>query len=698
MYLLEVVQHIVRKYWLSVGFLALAISCALYGSLGLRSPKYLSTAVIKLNDSAASQSQNGIPSADPLTQIDAQHLAALTSPQSALEHLWWKQFELSDPQTSREELVRTLLERIELAYDQSNKVVLITATAKSAHVSAALANAFAGRAVDYFNQQNNARAQTQVQYLEGKRAEALEQIHRVEQKLQSMGDSQSAFNNSIALKQQIESLTSRLADIATRRLEAETTLASRTAARAEILSDTGLDNLEQQLTENEQNLEQLTKTLGPKHPQILELEQERDRISALMDARADRSRISLEAQASSLQVRERAVQNELAGAQEQLEALKSQASTYESARAELDSLKEAAQWWATQSANAATSTSQIAPFAAVQNRAIAPAQADNALHPLAFGVIFAVALVIGCLLRVGRALSRNYFISIGQLEQALSAKTLAQIPLIDCAVPLQSSLYPSKPISLALPDPAPEVPHIAFEGDSADSGEVLPVASKKSKVIYLLPEMEVTTPDTSTPLRNESLENAFRQLRGELLLPGQTKQRVFTVTSTSVGEGKSTVACNLAYTLAKAGYDTLLIDVDVLHPARTLRTKGIADLLHQSATVSDIVYQCALPFLYTISAGNVGPDTKDLLYSKAMAEFVEKMRQMFDYVVLDAPCMEESRETLLFSELSDTTLYVVDTELTSKQAVRSSFKQLRAAGRAVAGIVVNRFAETQAAA
>jgi capsular exopolysaccharide synthesis family protein len=143
---------------------------------------------------------------------------------------------------------------------------------------------------------------------------------------------------------------------------------------------------------------------------------------------------------------------------------------------------------------------------------------------------------------------------------------------------------------------------------------------------------------------------AFRRMRTNLQFSGPAEsQRSLLVTSPGPGDGKTTVAINLATTLANGGLRVLLIDCNFRRPAireaypRT-RPEGLSNVLIDQGKLEDFVTKTDLPTLDVLSSGPMPPTPAELLGSERMRELIRKATEQYDRVILDGP------PTLLISD------------------------------------------------
>ncbi|UZH55494.1 polysaccharide biosynthesis tyrosine autokinase [Salinimicrobium tongyeongense] len=176
------------------------------------------------------------------------------------------------------------------------------------------------------------------------------------------------------------------------------------------------------------------------------------------------------------------------------------------------------------------------------------------------------------------------------------------------------------------------------------------------------------------------LAESFRILRTNLAYLVQSRNKdkaeVIFVTSTIKGEGKTFISFNLARTLASTGKKILLIGADVRNPrlhkfaGNPLETKGLSDYLYDmDIRAEDVIQpmkQDNIP-VDVIFSGAIPPNPAELLMNDRMEELLKSQKGNYDFIIVDtAPTMIVT-DTLLISQLADTTLYVVRAGYTEKK-------------------------------
>lgn len=173
--------------------------------------------------------------------------------------------------------------------------------------------------------------------------------------------------------------------------------------------------------------------------------------------------------------------------------------------------------------------------------------------------------------------------------------------------------------------------------------------------------------------------------------------QVILLTSSTSGEGKSFVAANLAVAASHVGKRVLLIDCDMRRP-RQHRIWEIPNLLGMSNILAG--QNEVKPTIHTVfsnvdmlPAGKIPPNPVTLLDSQRMADLIEKARQDYDFVVIDAPPLTAVTDPLIISKFADGILLVVRPGLVEYSALKSAKSLLNQSKTPVLGMAVNGVSE-----
>jgi len=210
------------------------------------------------------------------------------------------------------------------------------------------------------------------------------------------------------------------------------------------------------------------------------------------------------------------------------------------------------------------------------------------------------------------------------------------------------------------------------------------------------PEMAYVAEHPRSPVAE-----AFRTLRTNLEFADVDKPiKLLLVVSPNPSEGKSSVAVNLAITLAQGGKRVLLIDADLRRPRvhRFLgltNRKGLSDMFRSSATFEQVVSAWKNENLAVITSGGLPPNPADILASDKMASILKTVREKADIVVIDAPPFLVADATILAGR-ADGVLLVIQPGKTPMDSALFTVEQLKRADAHVLGVVLNRIPRSRA--
>ena len=199
-------------------------------------------------------------------------------------------------------------------------------------------------------------------------------------------------------------------------------------------------------------------------------------------------------------------------------------------------------------------------------------------------------------------------------------------------------------------------------------------------------------------LPKSQVSEAFRALRTALLLsrPDRPPQ-VILVSSALPREGKTTVAANLAVTLAQLGDKTVLVDADLRKPGvgRLLNLSmgkhaGLSSYLAGVSTIDLVsVPHPAIPNLTAIPTGPLPPNPADLLASHKLTEAIAELRTKYKFIVIDTPPIMAASDALIVSVHADGVLVVVRSGETPKVAFTRTRDLLTSVNCHLLGVVLN---------
>jgi receptor protein-tyrosine kinase len=194
---------------------------------------------------------------------------------------------------------------------------------------------------------------------------------------------------------------------------------------------------------------------------------------------------------------------------------------------------------------------------------------------------------------------------------------------------------------------------------------------------------------------------AYRILRTNFLYSfADAPPKVIVLTSSGKSEGKSTVCANLGVSLAQAGKSSLIIDCDFRRPEmHTLfglsNLQGLADVLVGRRSPEE-VWEEPIAGLKVVTVGPRLANPTEALGARGFSEFLARIREEFDYVLIDAPPVGLVSEPAVLAAQGDGVILIVDVQNTTKMALRRAVRSLQAVGGNVLGTVTNNIKAPQA--
>lgn len=215
-------------------------------------------------------------------------------------------------------------------------------------------------------------------------------------------------------------------------------------------------------------------------------------------------------------------------------------------------------------------------------------------------------------------------------------------------------------------------------------------------------EIEIERVETaSIDAPHSIIAEAFRQLRANLFFSAPAEQQgVLMVSSPSGGNGKTTVATNLAISIALSGRRVLLIDANFRRPALPrifpqIRPEGLSNILIGQSRLSDLVTGTAVPGLDVLGSGPTPPNPAELLGSSYLRDLVVDARSRYDQVIFDGPPVLLVSDAMVLAGAVDGVLLVCQYRTTSRGALQRARSQLDAINSRIFGAVLN-MVETRA--
>ena len=190
---------------------------------------------------------------------------------------------------------------------------------------------------------------------------------------------------------------------------------------------------------------------------------------------------------------------------------------------------------------------------------------------------------------------------------------------------------------------------------------------------------------------------AYKTLRTNLSFASISKQyKKLIITSSIPNEGKSTVAINLAFTLAESGSKVLLIDCDLRSPAlrRLLRVRPeykaeLTSLLTGTATMDECIFKYPKMNCDVLLTSTTPPNPAELLSSPQMKDLLDRLSDDYDYIICDTPPVSIVTDAAALSQFCDGVILVVRHNKTTREQVWSAKRNLDAVQANIVGTILS---------
>lgn len=225
----------------------------------------------------------------------------------------------------------------------------------------------------------------------------------------------------------------------------------------------------------------------------------------------------------------------------------------------------------------------------------------------------------------------------------------------------------------------------------------------KTPVLSVVREMDVRSGGGAASIEVArdpagAASESFRTLRTAIALHEERTERII-ITSAEPGDGKSTVAANLAAAFAQSGKRTLLIDGDLRRPGLStllgLRGReGLSEVLRTESPVAEAaesrIYRDVIPALDVLPCGARPVNPAELLASARMSELLTWTESNYDQVIIDTPPAPLASDTIILGRMADGALLVMQPLKNTRRTLFRAIEHLRILKVPLIGLAVNR--------
>jgi capsular exopolysaccharide synthesis family protein len=188
---------------------------------------------------------------------------------------------------------------------------------------------------------------------------------------------------------------------------------------------------------------------------------------------------------------------------------------------------------------------------------------------------------------------------------------------------------------------------------------------------------------------------AYRAVRTSLYFSTQGEgHKVIQVTSPNPGDGKTTLAANLAVSMADSGKRVLLVEADFRRPRVHAHfgldnTVGVSSVIAGDTEIADAIHQTPIKNLWAMPCGPRPHNPSDLLTSPQFKEMIDSVREQHDFVIIDTPPVLAVTDASVVAPRVDAVLLVVRLTKHTREAATRATEMLGALGARILGVIVN---------
>jgi len=446
-----------------------------------------------------------------------------------------------------------------------------------------------------------------------------------------------------------------------------------------------IQDLTARLADLQREQSRLSANFNPSYPRVKELQSQIDESKAMLEAERARAAggiandykaaVSHEEMLQKAFTEQERQANDIAGKSVQYNILKREADTNKQLYVGLlEKLKE---------------TGVSSSLKATNIRVVDPAYPPKKFARPRILLDLSITLIVGMCLGIAAAFLQEHLDNT--LKSSEDIERFLQIPSLGAVPAMELSANPRRMHGFQTRTPMLGAEKVnganGHSGDNANNGA-------KSGTQLAPPWNRIEVQDGSGH-PNGALAEAFHGLRTSVLLStAKRPPATLLVTSAQQGEGKTTVAANLAASLAQLGDSVLLIDADLRRPSlqkffQVSRSTGLVNYLTGDCDWRSLVWQAAPIGVSVLFCGPVPPNPADLLSSEYMRSLIREASKEYKFVVLDSPPLLNLSDSRILATLVDGVILVVGGGTTPRELVQRAYLSAVDAGSHVIGATIN---------
>lgn len=403
-----------------------------------------------------------------------------------------------------------------------------------------------------------------------------------------------------------------------------------------------VQSLSTSLTEAQQDVANLGKRYGPEHPKMITAEARQESIEAELGEQLDQVASIVGAEYRLARQNEQQLAAQVAAAKEEVADLNRKEFRLEELERQVETDQRLYELFFTRERETAETLGYQSAHARIVERAVPPVSPASQNQGRSILMAFIMSAFAGMGLAILRDAIDNTLRTTDDVLDRLHAPLLGALP------------------NVKLNKKAKDLPYLGYFDDSTSN-----------------------------------FAEAVRSVRTGLVLSGLEKpHKITVVTSTNPGEGKSTVALNLAASLAQME-SVLLIDADLRRPsiANSLALPkgcpGLTDALAKSDAVDNCIHKSRADF-DALPSGLLPSNPQELLSTARFKALVKSLAQRYDRVIIDSAPLNMVSDSLILATLADSLVYVTRADSTPHRLAKKNINLIKNSNLPLTGVVLNR--------
>ena len=433
-----------------------------------------------------------------------------------------------------------------------------------------------------------------------------------------------------------------------------------------------MQDLTERLADLQREEAELTPTFTSDYPKVKQIQSQVDDVQKTLNQERKRAAQGIVDDYQAAVRREALVREAFDQQQQQANLVAGRAVQYNILKREVDTNKQLYEGLLQRLKEAGVSAGMNASNIRIVDAAVPPTKPVSPRPVLNLGL--ALLLGLGC--GVGVAFLQEHWDNTlkdsDDIERVLRVPALALIPARDSLNDAGTDVYGRAPQTLAIP-----------KGNG-----------KHASVQKVLGKAWIRIDGNGT--QHSALSEAFRGLRTSVLLSAAGRPpRSLTFVSAEPGEGKTTVACNLAISLAQLGKRVLLIDGDMRRPCVHKlfdienHSQGLVTYLTEEQEWRHLVRPTGMANLDCLVCGPVPPNPSELLSSDRMQVLIREALTEYQFVLIDAPPLLNVADGRILATMVEGAILVVKGGFTPRDLAQQAQLHIRDVGAHLIGVVLN---------